>query len=134
MSDDIRPTNQLIYAVDIYDVSHCLLVDATGALKVTGASGGATEATLDIISNNVAKQYGSWSYYSGLSGTVTVSSGQRVLSISCHATNVATVTINSGSAITVPPNCGFSSSPAGNLVAPTIVFSNTDAYFIEVVS
>lgn len=119
MSDDIRPTNQIIYGVDIYDASHAALVDTSGNIKV--------------VDQNTARIVGTWAYYSGLNGTVTIASGQRVLSISCHATNVATLTINGGSTVTIPPNCGFSSSPEGNLVAPVLVFTNTDAYFVEVV-
>lgn len=118
MSDDIRPTNQLIYAVDIYDVSHCLLVDSTGALKVTAT--GATQ--------------GNWSYYSGTFGTVTVSSGQRVIGIGCHSTNGGSIVINSGSTVPVPAGVGIGIEPNGNLVAPTIVFTGTDSYFVEVVS
>lgn len=120
MSDDIRPTNQIIYGVDIYDASHAALVDLSGSIKV--------------VDTNSSRLVGTWAYYAGTSGTVTVSGGQRVIGISCHATNVATMTINAGATITIPPNCGFSSSPGGNLVAPTIVFTGTDAYFVEVVS
>lgn len=119
MSDDIRPTNQLAYGVDIYDASHCLLVDAAGALKVS-PSGGATQGT--------------WSYYSGTFGTVTVASGQRVLGIGCHSTAGGSIVINAGASVPVPANVGIGIEPNGNLVAPVIVFTGTDSFFVEVVS
>lgn len=49
MSDEIRPTNQIDYAVDVYNVSHALLVDGDGNLKVTYDS----------------RAVGVWDYYSG---------------------------------------------------------------------
>lgn len=83
---------------------------------------------------NIDKNFGTWSYYSGSSGTVTVSAGQRVIGIGCHATTAGSFTINGGSSIPVPANTGISIEPLGNVIAPTIVFTGTDSYLIEVVS
>lgn len=145
MSDDIRQTNQIAYGVDIYDASHAFLVDPSGNLKVSGSfistpSGTqdvrlvATTATQPVTEANLDKSYGTWAYYGGAAGTITVAAGQRVLSISCHSTTGGTLTINGGASIPVPANVGFAINPLGNLVAPVIVYSGTDSYFVEVVS
>jgi len=88
-----------------------------------------------------AQEQGTWAYYAGTSGTVTVSAGQRVLQITAIAQqSAASITINGGASITLPygsTDKGSSSieiEPKGNLTAPTIVFTGTSAYFIEVVS
>jgi hypothetical protein len=87
-----------------------------------------------VTEANIDKSFGTWAYYAGTSGTVVVSSGQRVLSIVAHATLASTITINGGATITLPTNTAFAVEPLGNVVAPTIIFTNTDSYFIEVVS
>lgn len=109
-------------------------------LVVTGSGpSGSTSVTiispvpLPVSNDNLNKSYGTWAYYSGAAGTVVVTAGQRVLSISCHATTVGSVTINGGTAIPIPANVGFSISMTGILTAPTVVFTGTDSYFIETV-
>lgn len=87
-----------------------------------------------VTESNVDKSFGTWAYYAGTSGTVTVTAGQRVIGISAHSTSGGTMTINGGATITIPANVSFNLSPLGNVVAPTIVFTSTDTYFIEVVS
>jgi len=105
-----------------------LKVSSTGVLSVDGS------ATTQPVSNTLLSNLtGTWSYYSGVSGTVNVTTSQRVTGISAHSTAGGTMTINGGSTITIPANCAISISPNGNLVAPTIVFTTTDAYFIEAV-
>lgn len=134
-------------ALDIFDRTHPLRVDADENLKVTGTftpSGTQNVAVTNfpstqtiagvITETNVDKSFGTWAYYGGTSGTITVGAGQRVLSISCHSTIGGSLTINGGATIPVPANVGFAINPRGNLVAPTIVYSSTDSYFIEVVS
>src|SRR5260221_3823286 len=101
-------------------------VNADGSLVLS--DGAASEATLTIISNNIAKGYGTWSYASGTSGTVTVGAGKRVIGIGCHSTAGGSITINGGSSVPVPANVGFAIEPNGNLVAPTIIFTRTDSY------
>lgn len=85
-----------------------------------------------IVVTSVAA--GVWSYYSGVSGTVNVTSGQRVVGISAHSAAGGSMTINGGPSIVLPANTAVSIAPNGNLTAPTIVFTSTDTYFIEVVS
>lgn len=88
----------------------------------------------NVVSVSIASETGTWAYYSGTSGTVTVSDGQRVIGIGCHSTSEGSFTINGGTSIPVPANVGISIEPKGNIVAPTIVFSGTDSYFVEVLS
>lgn len=93
----------------------------------------ATQSTLAALSSNIALTYGTFSYYAGTSGTVTVAAGQRVLSASCHSTMGGSMTINGGAAIPIPANVGFSIDLLGNLVAPVIVYTDTDSYFVQAV-
>lgn len=44
-----NPTNQVIYAVDIYDFSHPLQVDNTGALRVTGSFLSSTDVNINQV-------------------------------------------------------------------------------------
>lgn len=92
------------------------------------------QSTQPVSESNIDKSFGTWAYYSGTSGTVNVTAGQRVTAITCHSTVGGTLTIAGGSTITIPANTSFADNPQGNIMAPTIVFTNTDAYFIEVVS
>lgn len=118
----------------------------TGSLTPTGTqdvsivsptplpTGAATEATLLTLETDVGKNYGVWSYYSGINGTVAVTTGQRVVGIAAYAALGGTLTINGGATITIPIGVSINIEPKGNLVAPTIIFSGTSTYFIEVVS
>lgn len=77
---------------------------------------------------------GNWNYLSGTAGTGINPSG-RVLTISVVATAPsATLVINGGSAIPILPRFPFTITPKGNLVGPTLDFTNTDAYFVEYVT
>lgn len=80
-------------------------------------------------------QAGTWSYFSGVAGTVTVPAGFRVLQITASAPSsaAASVTINGGQTVTVPPGKNLTIEPKGNLTAPVILFAGTDAFFIELV-
>jgi hypothetical protein len=77
---------------------------------------------------------GTWGYYAGASGTVNVSAGQRVIGIAAHSTLGGSMAINGGASVPIPAASGIAIEPFGNLVAPTMVFTSTDAYFVEVVS
>jgi hypothetical protein len=83
---------------------------------------------------NVDKNFGAWSYYAGAFGTVIVGAGQRVLGIGVHATTTGVLTINGGASIPIPAGVSINIEPLANLVAPTIVFTGTDSYMVEVVS
>ena len=133
------------------------ILSALGTVPVTGAfypavqavSGPLTDAQLrasavpvaSTVSNfpatqvvSDAKANGTWDYYAGTSGTVTVGAGRRVLSISAHAATAGSVAINGGAAIPVPAAVGLTLCPEGNLTAPTIVLTGTDSYFVETVA
>lgn len=106
-------------------------VNVVSSVLPTGA---ATEATLLALETDVAKNYGTWAYYSGINGTVVVTAGQRVVGIAAYAALGGTITINGGATITIPIGVSINIEPKGNLTAPTIAFSGTSTYFIEVVS
>lgn len=99
--------------------------DASGNLFVNVAAGG---------SGADPKTTGTWAYYAGVSGSVSVSAGQRVIGIAAHSTAGGSMTVNGGASIPLPATISVAIQPVGNLVAPTIVFTGTDTYMIEVVS
>lgn len=141
-----------------------LRADSTGALATTGGAGGGgggltdtqlrasvvpvslpgavaldagTLAALETISvaNFPADlETGTWSYYGGSVGTVAVSAGQRVIGIAAHATTAGSMSINGGASVPIPANSSLDWEPHGNLVAPSITFTGTDSYVVEVVS
>ena len=77
---------------------------------------------------------GVWSYLSGSMGTVVIPAGNRILQITTVGAAIAgSIVINGGQSIIIPANGGMTINPRGNLIAPTIVFTNTIAYFIEMV-
>ena len=94
----------------------------------------ATAVRLGLINDKTPDELGIWAYYGGVSDAGLAVVG-RVLGISAYAASTgATVSINGGDAIPVPPSGGFALDPRGNLLDPTIVFAGTDAYFVEVVT
>lgn len=133
--------------VDVDKNTHPLNCTTEGTLEVQVAG---TDVPIDVIVDNVVpvsqsgtwtvqetnvdKNFGTWAYYAGTSGTVVVTAGQRVLGIGCHGTSAASFTINGGTLVPVPAGVSVNIEPLGNVVAPTIVFTGTDSYFIEVVS
>lgn len=106
-------------------------VDSEGDLQVDVNNFPANQAVTEA---NLDKNFGTWSYYAGVSGTVTVAGGQRVLGIGTHASSAGSFTINGGNSIPVPAGVAVNINPLANVVAPTIVFTGTDSYFVEVVS
>lgn len=77
---------------------------------------------------------GTWGYQSGTNGTVNIGADVRVSMITAAAAETAaSFTINGGSTITVPANSSITIAPRGVLVAPTLVFTGTSAYFVETV-
>jgi len=77
---------------------------------------------------------GAWAYMAGTSGVAVVPAGGKVLQISATSVDGGSFTVNSGSSIVIPANQQFTLEPRGNLVAPTVSFSNTTSYVIEYVS
>lgn len=101
----------------------------------------ASEATLSTLEGKVPDTEGTWGYAAGTSGTENIPAGARVLQITAIALEGAgAITINGGATITIPygatdkVSSSLTIEPRGNLVAPEIVFSGTDAYFVEYVS
>lgn len=79
-------------------------------------------------------EQGFWSYYAGTSGTVVVAAGQRVVGITAVATsNGVTMSINGIATVPIPNNSALEIRPKGQLIAPTITFTGTASYFVEVV-
>jgi hypothetical protein len=79
---------------------------------------------------------GTWGYAGGTSGTVALSGNKRVLQITAISLTAAgTIQINGGDAVPVPVVSSTGSAlciePVGQLIDPTIIFTNTDSYFIE---
>jgi hypothetical protein len=78
-------------------------------------------------------------YSAGASGTVTIPKGCRILQVHAHSAGAATVAIFGGDAIPVPttgwgwqPNhLMWVSGSAQFSGSQTIVFTGTDAYFVE---
>lgn len=77
---------------------------------------------------------GTWSYYAGISGMVNVGAGERVLGIAARSATGGSLSIDGGPPVPIPAEAGISISPQGKLVGPSIVFSGTDSYFVEVLS
>lgn len=85
---------------------------------------------------------GQFRYNAGAAGTVTLPQGAQIIQIHAHATSAGTVVIFGGDSIPIPAGAGWGwqvqhlnwvSHAAGNPVAnsQTIVFTGTDAYFVE---
>jgi hypothetical protein len=74
---------------------------------------------------------GMWAYAAGVSGTVVIAAGRRVLGIAAYSTAGGTMTINGGDSVVIPASSAIGIAPKGNLVAPTLVFTGTTSYFVE---
>lgn len=96
-------------------------------VTVTG-SGGGPQPVID------ANQSGVWGYAAGVTGSTTIPAGGKVLQITASSLFGGTVQINTGPSVTIPARGSLCIEPKGNLVAPTIVFSNTTAFFVEYVN
>lgn len=97
----------------------------------------ATEVTLLQLRDKIPDEEGTWSYYAGTSDAGLVVVG-RVIGITAATTAAgATVTINGGDPIPLPWITGVVTSidiaPRANLVSPTIAFSGTASFLVEVV-
>lgn len=89
-----------------------------------------TEAQLRTVVPDTA---GAWDYRSGISGAPSFTG--RVLQITATAGLTAgSFTIDGGNTVTVPAGKSISIEPRGNLSSPTIVFTGTQAYFVEFVA
>lgn len=91
-----------------------------------------TDGRLHVVLPDLS---GTWGYDAGVSGSVTIGVGKRILQITAVAGGLgATMTINGGSTVTIPALTSITIEPRGNLTAPSLVFTGTAAYFVEHVS
>lgn len=75
---------------------------------------------------------GVFDYSSGVDGEVLVPTGARVNQIQAAnaSTSIATIQINTGDLIEIPPNSTWSIDLKGTAEAPTITFTGTSHYFV----
>lgn len=105
-----------------------------GALNgaATAANQTAGNASLASLDGKLPDLSGTWGYDAGVSGSVTIGAGKRVCQITAVAGALgATVTINGGSTVTIPALTSLTIEPRANLIAPSLVFTGTAAYFVE---
>lgn len=77
---------------------------------------------------------GTYDYAAGTDGTPTIPARARILSITASGPTLAgsaTVTIDGGDSITLPADTTWVANPEGNLVGPTVVFTDTRSYFVD---
>lgn len=84
---------------------------------------------------------GQHEYAAGVDGTVTIPTGCQIIQVHAHATTAGTVEIFGGDAIPIPAGAGWgwqvqhlnwrSGDPSHGSGDKTIVFTGTDAYFVE---
>ena len=145
---DLEPLHNLLREMDqtLNDIPERI----TKKLNVRVTGGGAVDpqvrtkldsiiTQLQLLNASVPDTEGTWSYYGGTSGSVSVTG--RVLTITAIAQQAAgSIQINGGDTIPLPygstdkVSSALTISPNGNLVSPSIVFTGTDAFFVEVVS
>lgn len=125
---------QLLKLVDPTPGSTTPIGTTANPMKVSGtvtASGPLTDAQLREVTPDLV---GTWGYHAGISGTEVIPAGQRVIGIAAHATVAGSMTINGGDSVPIPAQSGIAIQPVGQLVAPTLVFTSTDGYFVETLS
>lgn len=91
-----------------------------------------------VSSSLIVRPFGTWGYNAGISGTLTLTGGKKVLKITAVAAEAAaSFTINGGDVVTLPygatdkVSSDITIEPRGNLVNPVIIFTGTKAYFVE---
>lgn len=101
----------------------------------TSANQSTANASLASIDGKTPDEFGAWGYNAGTAGTLNVAANKRVLAITATSPSLtaASMTINGGQTVTIPAGSSITVTPRANLVAPTIVFSGTGAYFVEFV-
>lgn len=78
---------------------------------------------------------GAWGYVAGVTGTPVLPAGCRVIGIAAiPATGGGTVTVDGGDTVVIPEGFPLDWQPLGQLVAPTLVFSGTQSFVVEVLT
>lgn len=93
------------------------------------------EATQKNVLLELKRDVGAWAYLAGISGNVAVVAGAKVrqIAVTSPLETASQFTINGGQTIIVPAGQSLTIEPKGNLIAPSITFTGTSAYFIEYV-
>lgn len=92
-----------------------------------------------MAGNLADREYGTWSYFSGIDGTVTVDKDAKVVGILAYGleANSARFRVGGGDWITLPDKVALSFNPKGNLSAldqdVLIEFQGTTLYVVELV-
>lgn len=89
---------------------------------------------LNSIATNTGNGVGTFGYVAGVSGTVTLTGGKKVKSITAVSTAGGTITIDGGNSITIPANGSFTEDCNYNLVDAEIVFTGTTSYYVSYIS
>lgn len=75
-------------------------------------------------------------YFSGVSGPVTVPATSEIVAVACHCPAAGSLTIGGGSSIPVPAASSFSDSmadaPIVGIGVGSVVFTGTDSYYVRV--
>lgn len=158
---DVLPIGQDISTTDIGLVTHSIIqgfstggggeyhdvkVTPSGALTVEAEVVGTVSITGEVqiaepvtvegsVTITDANQSGAWNYLAGTDGSATVPANNKVLQISASASTAlaASFSVNGGPSIPIPLGQAITLEPRGNLVSPTIVFTNTASYVVEYV-
>jgi hypothetical protein len=128
--------------VSVDDNGASLTVDGTVAVSnmiPAVETGLAKDATVISFAAKLPDEEGTWSYAAGTSGTVNVPALGRVIGIAASTSQAGgTVQIDGGDSIPIPvPTSGVGAvdiAPRANLIAPSIVFANTDSFIVEIVT
>jgi len=103
---------------------------AGGALA-GGPGGGVSNSILEQIRDRLPILTGTWDYHAGVSGTVVLTAGQRLLAVAAHATSAGSLTINGGDSVPIPANTGWGlDSIFAQTTAPVLVFTGTDSFTV----
>ena len=106
-------------------VSNFPATQPVSAASLPLPAGAATDATM--AAGNPYR--GTTTPYGGASGTVTVPSGARVVSVSAHSASGGSIAMF-GATIPVPAANGFSTGYDGLVGPGSIVFTGTDSYYV----
>lgn len=77
---------------------------------------------------------GTYAYRAGVSGTVIIPAGARIMSWAAFAVSNGRVTIDGGDSIIIPTGGNATGEAWETLGAATFVFTNTDSFFVEYVT
>lgn len=109
---------------ELRDAVKAMQSSAQAATRVVSSGGGFSGSKLPNLT-------GTWGYAAGTSGTVALDGRKRVLTVTASSVAGGTVTVDGGDPITIPANGEMTIEPQVQLTDPTIVFTGTDAYYVD---